>query len=198
MAELLCWGCQNAQPGRSSVCPSPSIPRLLCSIRAWLLPATCTAPADEEELLPPTSVLLFVCLFKLLQLVEAKPTKSSAAAGFFHYTVVFGYFWQFRPAKAKNPNELSSCSTKTQRCALSQMCTKLSGSWSQHGRNQMAGQQGIAWVSSSKAILFKVQFFPSQPAHLGTCPPGLPLIPLSAHTPRYPGSEQFYLLSCHA
>lgn len=39
----------HTQPGRSTVC----IPGLLRSIRPWLLPATCAAPADEEELLPP-------------------------------------------------------------------------------------------------------------------------------------------------
>lgn len=126
------------------------------------------------------------------------PQWAQLQQGSFHHTVVFGYFWQFHPAKAKNPSELTSCSIKTRHCALSQTCTNLPGLWSQHGRNHMAGQWDVTWVSSSKAILSRFTFFPPQPVHLCTYPPGLPLIPLSAHTSRYPASEQFDLLLCHA
>lgn len=45
---------------------------------------------------------------------------------------------------------------------------------------------------------FWAPFVPSQPAHLSTYLPGVPLILLSAHIPYYAGCEQFHLPLCRA
>lgn len=51
----------------------------------------------------PTSVPLFMCLFKLLQLLEAKPTVSSAAAGFLPPHSCIRLFLAVLPSKSKKP-----------------------------------------------------------------------------------------------
>lgn len=92
-----------AQPGRrGAVCQSASIPRLLCSIQAWLLPTTCTAPADEQELLPPPQCLSS-CASSSCCSTEAKPTVSSAAAGFLPPHSCIWLFLAVPPSKSKKP-----------------------------------------------------------------------------------------------
>lgn len=102
------WQEQCLHPGAAALHLGMAFTSYVCSSCRWRGTAA------------PTSVLLFTCLSKLLQLLEAKPTVSSAAAGFLPPHSCIQLFLAVLPSKSKkNPNELTSRSTKTQHCALS-------------------------------------------------------------------------------
>lgn len=106
VSELLCWGCQAAQPWQEQclleyrhakvVAPHPSR-----AFTSYVCSSCC-----------PTSSLL-ICLFKLLQLVERQSPHGAQQLvhrqGFSYCTVTFTHYWQlFLPSisKRKKPPTL--------------------------------------------------------------------------------------------
>lgn len=133
---------------------------------------------------------------------EAKPSVSSAASPWARFLpppscIQLLLVAVFAQQKQKKTSGLTSCLLKPKSCTHNETCTRLSHSQSQHGRNQMVDIK-MSPAGAVPELFFRGPFVPSQPAHFCTYLPGVPLIPLSAQTPYYLGSEQFHLPWCHS